>query len=494
MYKCTDNAQSNFLSFNQPIGLHMNPENRWVKMADAIPWEIFEKKYSRLFKGRNGRVAKPLRLALGSLIIQTKYQYSDRELVDQLTENPYYQYFIGLPGYQEEPPIDASTLVLFRKRLKMNVIMEANEYMLEGLKEKETTSDKKDDDHTNPPSGGGSGDGESNPEPEKEPENKGTLMLDATCAPSNIRYPQDFSLLNEAREKLETIIIRFCKSYGFSRPRMYRKQARKNYLALAKAKKRSTKKIRATIRKQLAYIKRDINYLESYMEDGYAPTSKEISLLMTIYKLYEQQQYMYQNKVHSVENRIVSISQPWIRPIVRGKTKAPVEFGAKFDLSVDDSGLGRIEKISYDAYNESTVLVEAVERYKERNGYYPERLLADQIYRTRDNRNFCKLHGIRLSGPKLGRPSLTKQSAKEKKQEYQDNTDRIEVERAFSLSKRCYGMDLIRTKLYDTSLTSIALSVFVTNLFKIQSRILFALISFLRLIRITPAELELETV
>ena len=154
MYKYTDNTQSNFLDFNQPIGLHMNPENRWVKMADAIPWEIFEKKYSRLFKGKNGRVAKPLRLALGSLIIQTKYQYSDRELVEQLTENPYYQYFIGLPGYQEEPPIDASTLVLFRKRLKMDIILEANEYMLDAVKEKQS-SDKKDDDHTNPPSGGG---------------------------------------------------------------------------------------------------------------------------------------------------------------------------------------------------------------------------------------------------------------------------------------------------------------------------------------------------
>jgi len=461
-------------------------------MADAIPWEIFEKKYSRLFKGKNGRVAKPLRLALGSLIIQTKYQYSDRELVDQLTENPYYQYFIGLPGYQEEPPIDASTLVLFRKRLKMDVIMEANEYMLEAFKEKDA-SDKKDDDHTNPPSGGGCEEQKAKPE-QQEGENKGTLMLDATCAPSNIRYPQDFSLLNEAREKLEIIIIRFCKTYGFSRPRMYRKQARKNYLALAKAKKRSTKKIRATIRKQLAYITRDIKYLENYMECGYAPTSKEISLLMTIYKLYEQQQYMYQNKVHSVENRIVSITQPWIRPIVRGKTKTPVEFGAKFDLSVDDNGLGRIEKISYDAYNESTVLIEAVERFRERTGHYPERLLADQIYRTRDNRNFCKAHGIRLSGPKLGRPSLAKQSAKEKKQEYQDNTDRIEVERSFSLSKRCYGMDLIRTKLYDTTLTSIALSVFVTNLFKIQSQILFVLLWLRQLLRYQPADFESETV
>ena len=234
-------------------------------------------------------------------------------------------------------------------------------------------------------------------------------MLDATCAPSNIRYPQDFSLLNEAREKLETVIIRFCKTYGFSRPRMYRRIARKNYLALAKAKKRSTKKIRATIRKQLAFIRRDIGYLENFMQDGYAPTSKEGTLLLTIYKLYEQQQYMYQNKTHSVDNRIVSIAQPWIRPIVRGKTKSPVEFGAKFDLGIDDNGLGRIEKISYDAYNESTVLKEAAERFRERTGHYPERILADQIYRTRENRKYCKMHGIRLSGPKLGRPSLEKQ-------------------------------------------------------------------------------------
>ncbi len=459
MYKTTDNSQSNFLRFNQPLGLHMNPNNRWIKMADSIPWAQFERKYARLFKGKNGKVAKPLRLALGSLIIQTKYQYSDRELVEQLTENPYYQYFIGLPGYQEEPPIDASTLVLFRKRLKTDVIMEANEYLLVATKEKKSEPQDNDDDNIPPTSGGGT----ENSENTEASDNKGTLMLDATCAPSNIRYPQDFSLLNEAREKLETMIIRFCKAYGLARPRMYRRQARKNYLALAKTKKRSTKKIRATIRKQLAYVRRDIKYLEGFLSDGYAPNKKEISLLLTIYKLYEQQNYMYKNKVHSVSDRIVSITQPWLRPIVRGKTKTPVEFGAKFDLSLDEDGYGRIEKISYDAYNESTVLIDAINRFKERTGHYPERVLVDQIYRTRNNRNFCKLHGIRLSGPKLGRPSVT--AKEEKKQEYQDNTDRIEVERAFSLSKRCYGMGLIRTNLDETTLTSIALSVFVTNLF-----------------------------
>ena len=81
---------------------------------------------------------------------------------------------------------------------------------------------------------------------------------------------------------------------------------------------------------------------------------------------------MYDNKIHSVEYRIVSITQPWIRPIVRGKVKTPVEFGAKLDLSLDSEGYGRIEKISFEAYNESTCLKEAVERFKERSGYYPE--------------------------------------------------------------------------------------------------------------------------
>ena len=139
---------------------------------------------------------------------------------------------------------------------------------------------------------------------------------------------------------------------------------------------------------------------------------------------------------------------------------------------------GRIEKISFEAYNESTCLIEAIERFRERTGYYPERVLADQIYRTRENRSYCKEHGIRLSGPKLGRPSAT--AKVDKKQEYQDNTDRIEVERTFSLSKRCYGMSCITTKLEGTQLTSIALSVFVTNLFRIQRRILYALLRLFR--------------
>jgi IS5 family transposase len=468
MYKMTDNSQSNFLNFNQPMGLHMNPNNRWIQMANLVPWDTFEERYAKLFSSYKGNVAKPLRLALGSLIIQKRYGYSDRELVEQLTENPYYQYFIGLPGYQDEAPFDASTLVLFRKRLSMDIINEANEQMLHEATQDADADNDADNDHHDSGEGG-----ESSSEEEKKPTNQGTLIIDSTCAPVEIRYPQDCSLLNEAREILETIIIRFCKSYGLPRPRMYRRVARKNYLSLAKMKKRTRKKIRATIRKQLSYVRRDIKYLEEFMAAGYAPNKKEIQKLLTIYKLFEQQDYMYKNEVNSVDNRIVSIHQPWLRPIVRGKVTSPVEFGVKFDLSLDDKGYGRIEKASFSSYNESTIFKEAIERYKERTGYYPKRVLVDKIYRTRENLKFCKEHGIRVSGPKLGRPS--ERTKAEKKVEYQDSVDRIEVERAISLSKRCYGLGLIRTRLEETTLTSVALSVFVTNLFKMQSRVLFEL-------------------
>lgn len=226
------------------------------------------------------------------------------------------------------------------------------------------------------------------------------------------------------------------------------------------------------MRKQLGYVRRDLEYLENYMEEGYALPKKYIGCYLTIQKLYEQQKYMYDNKTHRVEDRIVSISQPYLRPIVRGKAKAPVEFGAKYDISIDEKGHARLERISFDPYNESTIFADAMNRYKERTGHYPKRVLADQIYRTRDNRNFCREHNITMSGPKLGRPSRKKKSTKE---EYQDNTDRIEVERFFSTGKRCNGAGLIMTKLEETTLCSIAMTILVTNLFAVDLSGIFLL-------------------
>jgi IS5 family transposase len=443
MYKFDKNHQFSLADFNQPMGLKMNPENRWIKKAETIPWDAIEEKYAELFPSKKGMPAKPLRTALGSLLIQKQYQYSDRELVEQIRENPYFQYFIGLPGYQDKNPFAPSLLVEFRKRLSDEVLEEINEMIIEY-----NTPDNP------PPIGGGSDNGE-------EKKNSGTLILDATCAPQNISYPQDVNLLNEAREKLEQLIDIICYEQNYPKPRMYRENARKDYLSLAKCRRRSEKKIRKAVKAQLQYIRRDLRYVDEFLEEIDICDEHLSKQLETIRVLVEQQQYMYDNKVHSVPNRIVSISQPYIRPIVRGKAKAPVEFGAKLDLSVDGRGLARLERLSFDAYNESDVLITAVENYKARTGHYPERVLVDQIYRNRKNRAFCKEHGIRMSGPALGRPK--KADKVDNKQEYMDNTDRIEVERAFSLAKRKYGLGLITAKLDTTTRSSIALSIIAMN-------------------------------
>lgn len=443
MYKLQTTVQLAFEDFNQPIGLKMNPSNRWIQKAELIPWAELEKDYAKNFRNKKGNVAKPFRMAFGALLIQKEYSYSDEETVLQIQENPYLQFFIGLPGYQDAKPFDASTMVYFRKRLDETTLIEINEKILVFNKKKD---DKDNDSH--------------------DDFNSGTLILDATCAPQNIKYPTDTELLNDARTHAEKIIDVVCEGKKLKKPRVYRKKARRVYLGIVRRKKKAKKWLRAEIRKLLSFVKRDIKVIKEFLEQGILIPLALQGDWETLQKVYEQQQFMYDNKTHSVAERIVSFHQPWVRPIVRGKQKAAVEFGAKFDLSIDQ-GFGRIEKSSFEAYNESEVLVGAVRHYHDRHGCYPERVLADKIYRNRGNLSYCKGRGIRLSGPALGRPK--KDEVREKAQDYKDNADRIEVERSFSKMKRCFGANLITTKLKGTTLTSIALSVIALNLSKLTA-------------------------
>ena len=143
------------------------------------------------------------------------------------------------------------------------------------------------------------------------------------------------------------------------------------------------------------------------MTMGKSLTIRQTERLNTIRAIYEQQKYMFDNRTHRVSDRIVSVSQPFVRPIVRGKAGKPVEFGAKLDISVVD-GWTRLECYSFAAYNEARNLIAMAERFREREGHYPARILADKIYRNRDNLSYCKEHGIRLSGPVLDGPRRAK--------------------------------------------------------------------------------------
>lgn len=425
-----------FEDFVFPYGT-LDSENDWVKLSGLIPWDAIEERYAAEFVN-NGHPAHPARMAIGALIIRERLKCSDEWTVKHISENPYLQYFIGMKEYRSTCPFGASTMVAFRKRFNEEAIAEIMEMTIPKPK----------------------------PPEDKDPPNGGTLIMDATCCPADIVYPQDIDLLNEAREKLEQTIDEISEATGQEKPRTYRRKARKDYLRIAKSKKRAGNQIRKAIGKQLQYMRRDIGYIVRFLKDGVILTKKQRDLLNILTSLYEQQRIMYETKTHSIARRIVSISQPHIRPIPRGKAKATTEFGAKLHISMVD-GYARMERLDFENYNEAGDFYRIVEGYRSRYGRYPERILADRIYRNRDTLAYCKEHGIRLTGPALGRPPKDASLSREaKRQEYQDICDRNAVEGKFGTGKTAYGLGRIAARLENTSRCVIGIALLTMNLLR----------------------------
>ncbi|MCL6445164.1 MAG: transposase [Alicyclobacillus sp.] len=126
------------------------------------------------------------------------------------------------------------------------------------------------------------------------------------------------------------------------------------------------------------------------------------------------------------------------------------------------NGYARLERLDTGTHEGNTLQV-AVEAYWEWYGNYPEAVLADRAYRSRENLRYCKERGIRLSGPPLGRPSKTAR-AEEARIERQDAAERNKIEGKFGEGKCLYGLGLIRACLQTTSETVIALQLLVMNL------------------------------
>jgi len=451
--------QLEFENFHMPFGGKLRSDNRWVKLAKLIPWQEVEELYSSNLAGTGkGAPALSSRIALGSLIIKERLGTSDEETVEQIRENPYLQYFIGLPEYSDDVIFHSTMFVHFRKRFPADELNRINEIIVKKavvtLKKKKKK--RSDDDHEDPPV------------------NKGKLIVDATCVPEDINYPTDLKLLNKAREISEQIIDVFHKQLpsGTKKPRTYRRKARKNYLSISKSRRASLPKIRKAIRKQLGYLGRNVKSIAKQNEKvGLSILSKkQYKDLLVISEVSRQQKWMYENRSRRIDDRIVSINKPHVRPVKRGKAGSDTEFGAKISASVVD-GFIFSDRISWDNFNESGDLIEQIKTYRSRKGYYPESVHADKIYRTRTNRKFCKDHGIRMSGPPLGRPpKQTEENKAEiqaaKKLARQDEVDRIPIEGKFGVSKRRYSLSRLMTKLSVTSETSVVLTFLVMNLEK----------------------------
>jgi hypothetical protein len=315
--------------FQTPFELHLDKGNRWVKLASIIPWDELAGIYYQCMSAAQGAPSLDARIVIGAMIIKHKLKLDDREVVETIRENLYLQYFLGLSSYTAEPLFDRSLFTAFRYRLgqdkfdQMNqrIIAKALDISPVQIKEKDTpagNSDNTDKGRTENPAD----------EPLKSDEQpKGKLKIDATVADQMIKYPTDLDLLSDSRQESERLIDQLVEHLNLSKkPRTYRRNARRDYLKMAKKKKKNKRELHKAIGKQLNYLKRNLGTIDKLLDNsacaGIPFSKRDYKIYLVIQHIYAQQLQMHLDKSHSHADRIVNIYQPHVRAIVRGKAKA----------------------------------------------------------------------------------------------------------------------------------------------------------------------------
>ena len=453
----------------------LDKTNRWVALGDLLPWTELEKEYnSRLENQKNGAGNKPARMILGAMIIKHNLNLSDAETIEIIRESPYMQYFCGLHEFTDKPVFDLSLFVTIRKRIseeelnKMTVkILNKQKRLLEEKRKREEEEAKKN--------------GEELPAPEPEDPNaasftdskgrkhKGVLKIDATCADAEMRYPVDVDIIHGGCRKVTDYIMKVCEMFELHKPRTNYKRTRQAYLQLVKKAKKKGRMVRETIVVMLNYLHKDIRILmdllakdKTYYESLF---TYEKRTLTAILKMYHQQEEMYRLKKHTCADRILSIFQPHVRAIVRGKAKARTEFGAKIGASIVE-GYTFIDHHSRDAYNVNQDLLLQIKLFKERFGSLPATILANKIYLNRANRDILEDFEVHSYCKPLGRPPKDPPSDEMKSRVAKAIGERNEIEYSFGTGKRIYRANDIRAKLPDTARCWTGMCYFVKNVMK----------------------------
>jgi hypothetical protein len=292
-------------------------------------------------------------------------------------------------------------------------------------------------------------------------------------------------LLNQARkqtEKIIDILYDGLEEKPSKKPITQRIIAKKEYLKVAKKRRPTKKQRRKAIKKQLQYVNRNLGHIERLQTSGASLellNDQQHKMLLVVGTVYQQQLSMYENNEQRIDDRIVSLTQPHIRPIVRGKAGTPVEFGAKLSVSYHN-GYVFIDRLSWDNFNESGDLKSQAEDFKLATGNYPESIHVDQIYRTKENRAWCKERGIRITGIPLGRKPKVIDREK-KKQSQLDERFRSRIEGKFGEAKRRFSLGRVMTKLSETSQTAIAITFLVMNLSALLRQFLAFFCIYLRI-------------
>ena len=297
----------------------------------------------------------------------------------------------------------------------------------------------------------------------------GTMKIDATCCDAEVRYPTDSNLLEDGSRLIDRLLDKFCARHKVKKPQTHRTEARQAFIGLIKKKRKGKKLIDKTKLIQIRCLQADfqlfLDFLGKQSSTLLACFSRhDYKCLQAAFKMYEQQKMMFEQNVRRCAHRIISIYQPHLRPIVRGKAKAKIEFGAKVGASIVN-GYTYVDHLSWDAYNESSDLVTQMELYKKRFGMLPREIQANKLYLGKENRKHIKSRHINCYNRPLGRPPREENDthAEDKKRAI---GERNEIEGSFGTTKRVYRANDIRAKLNDTADTWIEACFFAKNIMK----------------------------
>ena len=466
----------------------LNKTNRWVLLGDNLPWGEIEKTYnSRLGNKYKGAGNKPARMIIGAMIIKHKLNLSDEETIEMIQENPYMQYLCGLPEFTDKPLFSPSLFVTIRKRISMDEINKMTASLLQREQQKKEESQKLKEAQDGP-------DGNS-PAPQAGPDDngaeftdgqgrkhKGVLKVDATCADAEVRFPVDVDIIHDGCKVVDRYLATLCRSLGIPQVRSSYKTARRFYLELVKRKKKGGKFVKETISHLLHYLKVDLRKITEIFvgHQGSRELLKphEQRTLNATFDMFAQQTYMHENNVHVCANRIISIFQPHLRPVKRGKARAKTEFGAKIGAAIYE-GYTFIDHHSWDAYNENTDLKLHAEKFKDRFGFLPATIHADKIYLNKTNRTYLKDEEIKSYCKPLGRPSKESKTPEFIAKMTKAVSERNEIECSFGTGKRIYRANNIRAKLPDTSECWTGMCYFVKNVMKFLRGLCLALFEIL---------------
>jgi len=400
MVKYTSQYQTKITEFSTLRHLNLNEQNRWIQLGFCLPWDKLVKIYSKRFSDCGAGTVNP-RYVIGAFIIKHIGNCTDEDALQIISENPYMQFFLGLEDFTPERLFSPTLFVELRKRLGLDCFNEFTDLLIKQCFPHKIKQAPK---------------GKSLP-------NKGKLKLDATVADQYISYPTDLNLLNEGRQKLEALIdelYEHVRLHYKAKPRTYRRTAHKKYLVESKKRQTNPKTLRSAIRFMLNCLDRNLKYINEMLAllKQNPLKEKQMNQIAVIEKLNKQQRKMYDEKTNRCDDRIVSISQPHVRPIKRGKKGRKTEFGSKLGLMLME-GFTKLGNLKWDAYNESADLIMLAKAYKELFGYYPELIQIDKIYGTNENRKWCKANNIRLTVSSKGpKKKLSAYENKKRKKEY----------------------------------------------------------------------------